>query len=336
MSIAVVFDLTEKIDDFMEKGAPVNAIIFDYYKNFVPYFANLFTPLFVFISVIFFTSKMAYNTEIIAILSSGVSFRRMMYPYFLGALIISVFSFYLSGYVIPPANRVRLRFENRYVKNRREAGLKNIHMQIEPGVFVYMGNYLSYNDRGEYFDLEKFDGKQMKMKLSSRSIKYDTATGKWILRYYVLRELQDDEHQTIVTGNKMDTTLTIKPEDFKEERNYYEMMTNDQLTDYIQEQKRRGVGNVEEFLIEKYKRIANPFAAFILTLIGVSLASRKVRGGMGLHIGIGITLSFTYIMFMTVSTTFAISGDMNPLLAVWLPNIVFLMIGVFLYIRAPK
>jgi len=336
MSIAVVFDLTEKIDDFMEKGAPLEAIVFDYYKNFIPYFANLFTPLFVFISVIFFTSKMAYNTEIIAILSSGVSFRRLMFPYFLGSLIISVFSFYLSGYVIPPANKVRLRFENRYVKKRRETGQKNIHMQIEPGVFVYMGNYYSYNDRGEYFDLEKFDGKQLKMKLSSRSIKYDTTTGHWILRYYVLRELFDDEHQKITTGNKMDTVIAIKPSDFKEERNYYEMMTNDQLSNYIEEQRRRGVGNVEEFLIEKYKRIANPFAAFILTLIGVSLASRKVRGGMGLHIGIGITLSFTYIMFMTVSTTFAVNGDMAPLLAVWLPNIVFMMIGIFLYIKAPK
>jgi lipopolysaccharide export system permease protein len=331
-----VFDLTEKIDDFLEKEAPLRAIVFDYYKNFIPYFGNLFTPLFVFISVIFFTSKMAYNTEIIAILSSGVSFRRMMYPYFLGALIISLLSFYLSGYVIPPANKVRLHFENKYVKNRRETGLKNMHMQIEPGVFVYMGNYYSYNDRGEYFDLEKFDGKRLKLKLSSRSIKYDTLTGRWTLRSYTRRELIDDEHQIITVGTKMDTVIDIKPSDFKEERNYYEMMTNDQLDDYINEQRRRGVGNIEEFLIEKYRRVASPFAAFILTLIGVSLASRKVRGGMGLHIGIGITLSFSYIMFMTLSTTFAVNGNMNPLLAVWLPNIVFAMIGIYLYMKAPK
>jgi len=336
LSISVVFDLTEKIDDFLEKEAPLRAIVFDYYKNFIPYFGNLFTPLFVFISVIFFTSKMAYNTEIIAILSSGVSFRRMMYPYFLGALIISLLSFYLSGYVIPPANKVRLHFENKYVKNRRETGLKNMHMQIEPGVFVYMGNYYSYNDRGEYFDLEKFDGKRLKLKLSSRSIKYDTLTGRWTLRSYTRRELIDDEHQIITVGTKMDTVIDIKPSDFKEERNYYEMMTNDQLDDYINEQRRRGVGNIEEFLIEKYRRVASPFAAFILTLIGVSLASRKVRGGMGLHIGIGITLSFSYIMFMTLSTTFAVNGNMNPLLAVWLPNIVFAMIGIYLYMKAPK
>ena len=336
LSIAVVFDFTEKIDDFIEKGAPWEAIVFDYYKNFIPYFANLFTPLFVFISVIFFTSKMAYNTEIIAILSSGVSFRRLMYPYFLGALIISVFSFLLGGYIIPPANRVRLRFENRYVKRRRDAGLKNIHMQIEPGVFVYMGNYYSYNDRGDYFDLEKFDGKDLKLKISARTIKYDTTSGKWILKNYIIREIYDDEHQKIITGSKMDTVIAIKPEDFKEERNYYEMMTNDQLNAYIKEQRRRGVGNVEEFIIEKYKRLSSPFAAFILTLIGVSLASRKVRGGMGLHIGIGIALSFTYIMFMTLSTTFAVNGNMDPLMAVWLPNIIFTGIAVFLYLRAPK
>jgi len=174
------------------------------------------------------------------------------------------------------------------------------------------------------------------MKLSARSIKYDTASGKWILKNYIIREIYDDEHEKIITGNRMDTTIAIKPEDFKEERNYYEMMTNDQLNDYIKEQKRRGVGNVEEFIIEKYKRFASPFAAFILTLIGVSLASRKVRGGMGLHIGVGIALSFAYIMFLTVSTTFAINGNMNPLLAVWLPNIIFAGIAIALYIKAPK
>ncbi len=336
LAVAVVFDFTEKIDNFMEKGAPFKAIVFDYYQNFIPYFANLFTPLFVFIAVIFFTSKMAYNSEIIAILSSGVSFRRLMYPYFLGALVISVFSFWLGGYVIPPANVVRLRFEDRYVNRGHKAGAENIHMQIEPGVFVYMGNYYSYNDKGDYFNLEKFDGKVLKSKLSARSIKYDTITGGWTLRDYTIREIMKDGTQKISAGRKLDTVISIKPDDFKEERHYYEMMNNDELNDYIAEQQRRGVGNVEAFIIEKYRRIANPFAAFILTLIGVSLASRKIRGGMGLHIGIGISLSFAYIMFMTISTTFAISGSMNPLLAVWLPNIVFTMIGVVLYYRAPK
>jgi lipopolysaccharide export system permease protein len=336
ISISVVFDFTEKVDDFIEKEAPLKAIVFDYYRNFIPYFANLFTPLFVFIAVIFFTSKMAYNTEIIAILSSGVSFRRMMYPYFLGALIIGVFSYLLGGYIIPPANQTRIKFENEFVLHKKETGLKNMHMQIEPGVFVYMGNYYSYNERGEFFSLEKFEGKDLKLKLSARSVNYDTATGNWRLKNYVMREILEDKKQIITKGNSLDTTIAMKPADFKEERKFFEMMNNTQLNQYIEEQKQRGVGNIEEFVIEKYRRFANPFSAFILTLIGVSLASRKVRGGMGLHIGIGISLSFGYILFMTISTTFAVNGNMNPLLAVWIPNIVFTMIGVVLYLRAPK
>jgi len=337
ISISVVFDLTEKIDNFFEHGAPWDAIIFDYYKNFVPYFANLFTPLFVFIAVIFFTSKMAYQTEIIAILSSGVSFRRMMFPYFLGAAVIGAFSFLLGGYVIPPANKTRIKFENEYVKNRKEQGLEKIHMQIEPGVFVYMDKYRAYSGNGDYFSMEKYDEKEIISKISARYAKFDTATGKWQLKNYVQRDFINGIEHKIASGSKIDTLIpNITPKDFKEERKYFEMMTNTELNRYIDEQTARGVGNLEEFLIEKYKRVASPFSAFILTLIGVSLASRKVRGGMGLHIGVGIALSFSYILFMTVSTTFAINGNMNPMLAVWIPNIVFSGIGIILYMRAPK
>lgn len=338
ISISVVFDLTEKIDNFFEHGAPLKGIVLDYYKNFIPYFANLFTPLFVFIAVIFFTSKMAYQTEIIAILSSGVSFRRMMFPYFMGAAVIAVFSFLLGGYIIPPANRVRIHFENVYVKNRKkDVGLSKIHMQIKPGVFVYMDRYRTYSGKGDHFSLEKYNGKELVSKLSARSVKYDTTSGKWQLQKYVLREFTDGIEHEISSGSKIDTIIpNVTPNDFKEERKFFEMMTNTELNNYIAEQKARGVGNLEEFVIEKHKRIASPFSAFILTLIGVSLASRKVRGGMGLHIGIGIALSFGYIMFMTVSTTFAINGNMNPIIAVWIPNIVFAAIGIFLYMKAPK
>ncbi|MBS2098960.1 LptF/LptG family permease [Carboxylicivirga linearis] len=337
ISISVVFDVTEKVDNFIDKDAPLNAIIFDYYKNFIPYFANLFTPLFVFIAVIFFTSKMAYQTEIIAILSSGVSFRRMMFPYFMGAAIIAIFSFLLGGYVIPPANRTRLKFEATYVKDKREVGLSDIHMQIEPGLFVFLGKYYSYQEKGDYFNLEKYDEKQLISKLSARTVKFDTASGKWHLSNYMIREFTNDIEQVIEKGRELDTLIpNMKPADFKEERKYFEMMTNPELNRYINEQTARGVGNLEEFYIEKYKRIASPFSAFILTLIGVSLASRKVRGGMGLHIGVGIALSFSYILFMTISTTFAINGSMNPLLAVWVPNILFAIIGIFLYHKAPK
>ncbi len=337
ISIAVVFDFVEKIDDFLEKGAPIKAILWNYYKNFIPYYANLFTPLFIFIAVIFFTSKMAYDSEIIAILSSGVSFRRMMYPYFLGALTIAIISYILGGYIIPSATKERLEFENKYVKARKSQALGNVHMQISPGVFAYMGSVFNSETKiGQNFTLEKFDGQILISKLTAASAKYDSIKGKWTLSNYNIREFNGDRYSTIKSGSKIDTTLNMLPSDFKLDAKYFLTMNNNELKKYINEQKSRGIGNIEEFIIEDYSRTAAPFSAFILTLIGVSLSSRKVRGGMGLHIGIGIGLSFIYIFFMQIAKSFAVGGSSNPLLAVWAPNIIFLMIGIFLYQRAPK
>jgi len=331
-----VFDLAEKIDDFLENNASLEAIVFDYYKNFIPYFANLFTPLFVFIAVIFFTSKMAYQTEIIAILSSGVSFKRLMYPYFMGAAILTVFSFVMGAYIIPPANKVRVDFENTYVKNIRETGMSNIHMQLEPGLFVYMRRYSSFRERGDDFSLERIEDKELRFKITAKTVSYDSTDGKWIFKDYVRRDFLPEGGMELTKGEEMDTVVNMKPADFKEERKFFETMTNPELNEYINEQQERGVGNIEPYLIEKHRRVASPFSAFILTLIGVSLASRKVRGGMGLHIGVGIALSFSYILFSTISTTFAINGNLSPVVATWMPNFVFLLIGITLYFRAPK
>ncbi len=336
ISIAVVFDITEKIDDFIEKEAPIKAIIVDYYFNFIPYFANLFTPLFVFIAVIFFTSKMASDTEIIAILSGGVSFSRLMFPYFIGALIVAIFSFFLGAYVIPPSNKTRLQFEATYVKNRKDTGLTNIHLQLEPGLFVYMSRFYGYQNKGSYFCAERFEGKKLVSKLSAKSIIYNEENKKWTLKNYIQRDFIDERHIEITEGNEIDSVFNMTPSDFKSEHNWFETMTNTELHAYIKAQRLKGVGSIKPYVIEYYKRLANPFSAFILTLIGVSLASRKVRGGIGLHIGTGLGLSFGYILFMTISTTFAINGNMNPLLSVWLPNIVFTIIGVYLYNKAPK
>ncbi|MCL2074267.1 MAG: LptF/LptG family permease [Marinilabiliaceae bacterium] len=336
LSISVVFDMAEKIDDFLDSAVKLKSIIFEYYFNFIPYFANLFTPLFVFIAVIFFTSKMAYQSEIIAILSNGVSFRRLMFPYILGATIIGSFSFVLGSYVIPPANKTRLDFENKYIKKRRETGLNNIHMQIDPGVFVYVWRYSSLRDVCDDFSLERFEGKDLIMKISAKEAVYNPDSSFWTLKKYVKREYISPEIQIITEGDLLDTTLNMLPSDFKAERNFYETMTNRMLTQYVQEQRQRGVGNVEEYLIEKHRRYASPFSAFILSIMGVSLASRKVRGGMGLHIGVGIALSFTYILFMTISTTFAVNGNAPPWLAVWIPNFVFIVVAGFLYYKAPK
>ena len=336
LSISVVFDMAEKIDDFLDSSLKLKAIIVDYYFNFIPYFANLFTPLFVFIAVIFFTSKMAYQSEIIAILSNGVSFRRLMVPYIVGAAIIGTFSFVLGSYIIPPANKTRLDFENNYIKKRRDVGMNNIHMQIEPGVFVYVWRYSSLRDVCDDFSLEKFDGKDLVKKISAREAVYNADSAFWTLKKYVRRDYISPDLQIITQGEVLDTVINMLPSDFVEERKFYETMTNKMLDQYIAEQRQRGIGNVEEYLIEKHRRYASPFSAFILSIMGVSLASRKVRGGMGLHIGVGIALSFTYILFMTISTTFAVNGNAPPWLAVWIPNFVFMIVAAFLYYRAPK
>lgn len=337
IAIVIVFDLVEKIDDFMETNAPLESIIFDYYLNLIPYYANMLSPLMVFIAVIFFTSKMAGQTEIIAILSSGVSFRRLMYPYFIGAAIIALITFTLGSVLIPIANRTRIDFENTYVKSRKETGLSDMHMQIEPGVFVYMGRYYSFRETGDRFNIEKFENKKLVSRLYAKTITYDSINGNWKLKNYTHWKFAPNgiDH-TIEKGEVIDSVINIVPSDFKNERKSYEMLTSMELVSHINELRQRNIGNTEEFEIEYYKRNATPFASFILTLIGVSLASRKTRGGMGLHIGLGLFLSFVFILFLTISTTFAVNGNMNAILAVWLPNIIFAIIGIFLYNRAPK
>lgn len=335
VGIAVVFDVSEKIDDFMEKGAPLSAIIFQYYMNFIPYFANLFSSLFTFIAVIFFTSKMAYNTEIIAILSSGVSFRRLMYPYLVSAAIIAVFSFLLNSFIIPPANGVRIDFENKYIKKPYESSERNIHRQVRPGIFVYMRSFNSYSQIAYNLSIEQFDDGELKSKLISDFAQWDSTKQTWTAKNYYIREYQKSG-EVITRGESIDTSFYITPKDFNRRLNVIETMNLFQLNDFIEEQQLQGTDNMETLLIEKYSRFAYPFSAFILTLIGVSLSSRKVRGGIGLHIGIGLAISFTYILFMRFSTMFAVGGYLSPLLSVWLPNFIFAFIAIGLYRIAPK
>ncbi|MDA3952097.1 MAG: LptF/LptG family permease [Bacteroidales bacterium] len=335
ISIAIVFDVAEKVEDFLEKSAPFGEIVVDYYLNWIPYFANLFSSLFTFIAVIFFTSKLAANTEIIAILSSGVSFQRLMYPYFISALVIALISFLLMAYIIPPANVVRKNFEYKYIKNPVRNTDKDIHRQIKPGVFIYMKSYNTSNDIGYKFSIEKFEEGVLKSKLISDYIKWDTSISKWTIRNYYIRDI-DSLSEKITSGAKIDTVLYMFPEEFKRMQNFTETMTLPQLNEYIEQQYMKGADNVVELLIDKYQRFAYPFSTFILTLIGVSLSSRKVRGGIGMHIGLGLALSFSYILFMRFTTMFAISGSMNPFIAVWMPNFIYTIIGIYLYRLAPK
>ena len=334
LSIAIVFDLTEKLDDFFDSNAPLRAIIFEYYLNFIPYYMNMFAPLFIFISVIFFTSKMATNSEFIAMLAGGMSFQRIMFPYFFSALLLGVGSFFLGGYVIPPASKGLLDFENKYVKRFKAEHARNVQMEVEPNVILYIESYQMRTNRGYRFSLEKFDGKTLVSRLTAERVYWDSAY-VWGVEDYVLRDF-DGMRETLVRGKRMDTTIMVQPPEFFITSQEAAQMTNPDLSDYLEKQSKRGVGHVQAFQNEYYKRFAAPVAAFIMTLIGVSLSSRKVRGGMGLHLGVGIALAAIYILFSTVSTSFAVKGTMSPFMAVWMPNFLFLIIGLVLYWRVPK
>jgi len=336
LTLAVVFDFAEKVDNFMEREAPVRAIVFDYYMNFIPYFATLFAPLFVFISVIFFTSKMAVNTEIIAILNSGMSFRRMMRPYFLSALVIAIFTFVLTNFVIPKSNLIRMDFEDKYYRSSaRKVPVENIHRSETKNILVYMGSFNTLSRKGLNFTIEKIDSGRLMSKLSATSVIYDTITNKWVADNYYIREIKGNE-EVITKGRQIDTTLIINPDDFLRDPGFVGTMTYRELDDYINQLRLQGSDELKLFLIEKHRRFANPFAVFILTLIGVSLSSRKIRGGIGMNIGIGLILSFSYILFLQFASQFSLKGNLGPMLAMWIPNILYSIIALVLYKMAPK
>ena len=334
ISIAVVFDINENIDRFINNRAPLKAIIFDYYLNFIPYYTNLFSPLFVFIAVIFFTSKLAENSEIIAMFSTGMSFKRLMYPYMISAACIALVTYVLSTEVIPTGSVTRLRFESIYKKKKSDTYARNI--QLDSGVIAYMERYEDYNKTGYRFSLDKFESHQLVSHMTARRITYDTtAVHKWTVRDYMIREMKGMK-ETITRGDRLDTIINMEPQDFLITRGQQETMTSPQLHSYIQKQKQRGFANIKIFEVEYHRRIATSFAAFILTVIGVSLSSQKRKGGMGLHLGIGIALSFSYILFQTISSTFAINGNVPASIAVWIPNVLYLFIAIYLYRKAPK
>ena len=330
LAIIVMFDVNEKLDNFMK--APLSATIFDYYLNFLPYMANQFSPLFTFIAVIFFTSKLADNSEIIAILSSGVSFRRLLIPYMVSAAFIAAFTFVLDAYVIPPANVKRINYQNQYVKNKGVDYGVNIQLQVAPGEIAYMSRFDNRMKSAYNFSLERFEDKVLKSRLTATSAVYDTLY-RWTVRNYMIRDFNGMKEE-ITTGSRLDTIIPIEPRDFLIAQNDHEKMTTPELKEYIERQKARGVANIKSFEIEYERRFAMTAAAFILTLIGMSLSSRKVKGGMGINIGIGLVLSFSYILFSTVTSTFAISGYTSPRVAMWIPNMIYLIIGIYLYRKA--
>ncbi len=334
LAVISMFDITEKLDAFL--SAPLKETIFDYFASFLPYFANQLSPLFTFISVIFFTTKLADHSEIIAILSSGVSFNRLMRPYMIGAAVIAALTFVLSNYAIPPTNVKRIAYTNKYVKNRAVTTGIDIQMMAAPGTVVYIGRFENSNKMGYRFSMDKFNGKQLVSRLTAQTVTYDsTRQYHWMLHDYMIRDF-NGMTEKITKGNSKDTVIPIEPRDFLISMHDQETFTTPQLSAYIDKQKRRGVANIKEFEIEKEKRYASTAAAFILTLIGLSLSAKKVKGGMGINIGIGLVLSFSYILFSTVTSSFAVSGLTTPFIAMEIPNVIYLAIGLFLYFRAKK
>ena len=291
LTIVVVFDINEKIDAFLK--APLHATLTDYFLNFIPYFANQFAPLFTFIAVIFFTSRLAGNSEIIAMLSTGMSFRRFLRPYLMGATVIAVLTFILAAFVIPPANVKRIQYTDKYVKNKRIDYGANIMLMVAPGEIAYMSRYDNITKTGAEFSLESFDDDdKLRSRLTARTIRWDTLYS-WQVRDYVIRDFKGNR-EYIRSGGALDTVIPFEPRDFLISANDQEKLTTPALSRYIERQRNRGVGNIESFEIEYHRRFAMTAAAFILTVIGMALSSRKVKGGMGLNIGIGLVLSFSY------------------------------------------
>ncbi len=331
LAIVVMFDINEKLDSFVK--APIEATLFDYFLNFLPYFANQFSPLFTFIAVIFFTSKLAGDSEIIAMLSTGMSFKRLMRPYLVGAAIIAACTYVLSAYVIPPANVKRINYTNTYVKNKRVDYGSNIMLMVSPGQIAYMSRYDNITKTGHRFSLESFDStKRLVSRLTANTIKWDTLY-QWRVYDYVKRDFTE-EREYIEKGRQRDTSIAFEPRDFLISVTDHEMMTSPELSRYIDRQKMRGVANIKTFEVEKERRYAMTAAAFILTVIGMTLSVKKQKGGMGLNIGIGLVLSFSYILFMTITQTFALSGLTSAMVAMWIPNIIYTVIAVVLFRRA--
>ncbi len=335
--VVVIFDYVEKVDSFTEFKAPLKAIIFDYYLNFIPFFINQFSGLFTFIAVIFFTSKMAYQTEIVAMLSGGMSFRRLMWPYFVGALIISALSLVLNLWIIPTTQRSVVDFESKYRRNRvREQFDRHIYRQIEPGTFVYVRGFSKASHEADFFVLEHYENGTITSSLEAARAEFNPENRRWSADRYTRRTIDSTGTETFTQHRNLDTLINLNVNELLMVYDLIKTMRIGELNEFLQQQRAKGSDSINLIEVERHARFAYPLATFILTLIGVSLSSRKVRGGTGLHIGIGTGLCFSYILFNRFFEEFARSGSLPPGLAVWLPNLIYLVIAVYLYRKAPK
>ena len=340
--IVIVFDFNEKIDKLTQAhndmGISWGKIAIDYYLNTIPYFSNLFSSLFVFISVIFFTSKLADRSEIIAMRACGMSFKRILRPYMISATFIGVLNLVLGAFVIPHSTKIRTDFENKYIKKKQISIVDNIQLQTENNVIAFFSSFNNDNKSGNGFSLDKFHNKKLVSHLTALRIQYDTLSDtryRWKIFNYQIREMHGTS-ETVTSGTELDTIIPIEPTDLVYNRNQQETMTTPQIYEYIEKQRTRGSANLSTFEIEFHKRFASACAALILTIIGVTLSCEKRKGGMGLSLGLGLGLSFSYILFQTISSAFATKAGMPAMLAAWIPNIIFSIVAFALYRKTPK
>ncbi len=343
MAIITVIDVTEKMDKFAKNHLD-NMTILGYYLDFIPWVMGLITPITIFIAIIYVTSRMAGHTEIIAIFGSGVSFRRLLVPYLLASVVIGSISFALNGWVIPRATKSRLAFELQYFNNRYYFEARNIHLQVEPNVILSIQDYNNVSNIGYQFTLERFRKNELLEKLTAQNIKWDSTKQKWTLLYWKLKQVSGifndsttgNSEALLKSGDSMDTVLAISPKDFEAQERSYDGMTIPELNAHIDKLKFRGASGVQMYEVDKQIRFASPFTTFVLVFMGVVVSSRKSRGGTGLQIALGFVLAFIFILFFMLSRTFAEVGEIPPVVAAWIPNVIFSIISGVLYYFTPR
>jgi len=344
LAVITVIDLTEKMDKFAKANLKASQIA-GYYLDFVPWIGSLITPITIFIATVYVCAQLAVRTEVIAMLSAGVSFRRFLFPFFLGSCLVAAISFVLNGWIIPNSNQSRLAFELQYLKNKYHFEQRNLHMQIATNTYLYMQSYNNGNQTGYHFTMEKFENNKLIKKFEANRIEWDTTKQKWRLRDWRLKNVDAvfertseaaANKDTTSRGAAMDTTLVINPKEFESDYRKYDGLTLNELISYIKKLRSRGSTGVEVYEVELYTRYSSPFTIFILVFMGAIVASRKSRGGTGLQIALGFLLSFIFILFFTLFRTFAENGAMPPEISVWIPNVVFGIISLFMYKYVPR
>jgi lipopolysaccharide export system permease protein len=333
--ISVVFDVSEKIDDFYKRSAPLDEILKDYYLNFVIHYGLLFSALFTFIAVIVSTSKLANNTEIIAMLNCGMSLKRLLKPFFIGAALISCLAFYLNNWVLPETNQLRLDFEQEYIRNKKKERHKNIHRQVRPGEYIFLESYNTKKQKGFRFTYEVFEEDQMVSKFKSDFLTWDSLEGKWLAESYNYREL-DTLGENIERGAKTHKDFGFFPDELIYQKNSTHLMILPELLEFIEKEKIRGAENIHYYLLDLYQRYTTPLTTFILTLIGFCVAIHKKRGGVGVNLVYGFILATMLILFQKVSITFTTNSDLNPFIAVMLPNIIFGIYAYYMFKKAER